>query len=1826
MAMTTSELSIVVKSQGIKDATTDLINLAKAASSVDAETKAFVIAQQKLAVSTKAVVDEEKKRKLQEQKLDMMNYNAATKQYVESFREAVSINKQLAMAENARKLVQQKRDTEAYLEAVNARISAEKKLSDELSRQKAIQEKRDYEMHIQRTKDAVAAEKERIKALDSSSNALKINARGVTDQQLAMVKAHEQALKMNDAFDKKKKLLEEVNTRGNVYVNTLRSMATAALAYVGVNFVSSIVKQADAWSMMEAKLKIATGSQESAVKAQSELFDLSQKIRIPLEDSLKLYTRLSHPLMMMGKSSKDTKDMVESLGTALKLSGATGQEAASAMLQFSQSMNAGRLNGGEFNSIAEASPNILRAIEVELRRTGQWGANTTETLKKMGSEGKITGELLQRSLANALPQMRKDFESLPITFDSALTRLKNAWEKAVGEMAKEEGFTKEMVKSLRNLEDMVPKIARTLGIAFNFVAQNLGTISIVAGGLVAGGLISYLTNLFEGISLVVKSNVLIKVADGIGGIAKAAIALASTPLGVVLTGLAAVIMAGKWAYDKYNESQEEAIKLAERQKEGIPALVKSMEQETAELEQQYMLIAKKNGLIKESPIPKTVRDFSDLSKLEQANDALIRKSQEVAATLKREGSESENYKNGLIGLAKVTSEYNKIQEEAAKQNGLRVGTQMMVENAEVQKNLALDLKKWSLDKTNQMKEEIKAIDEKYYREENGVKKLIILQSEYNTIIAGIKDKYKGDDVYKSLRDSTVAYSNTLQELKQRYEELQKYGVDDKRTQSEKEYTKLQLEYKQAVDGVVKAEKAKQLVIAKNKVIQEDLINAEIKKQKNFQENLDALTKEADATGKSAEQQEMLLEAYGKTEGELFRLKMVKEENKLTDMAQRGLNDELLTQQQKIVDNLKRESEARDELGARKNLKDLADKYESDYQAANKKIADGLYNAIGKSGESAVKKLIQDIKSWFARLVLSPIINPISNFGASIISPNAASAQGGIGNIAQLGSTLYNSITTGFAAASAASAEAFTSFATSAFGEAIGLSSSAAAMAAETAALTGSTIGAGATTGLTAAGSMGASVASMAPYVAAAVAAFQGVKAINGGFRIGGLSADAGALLGVLPRLIGMEDKKFAPQTVTGNLGTNNLTRNQAWTQEGGLLRSDRADTWKYLLSNSTATTSDGKSYVDNPNLEADKALLNQLNSMYTAIKVTTSEYAKALGMNADSIKSRTDAINFTFGKTAEETSANVAKAFEEITNSIAKDLLGNLKELALQNESSAATMGRLATNITVTNGMFKALGYTLFDLNTAGIKASDAIVTLFGGLDKFQATAGSYYENFYKEEEKTKVKVDAVAKAMKDLGKEMPTSREAFRAMVETAQKAGNNELFVGLMKVSSAFAEVVQWAEKAAEATTAVVEKMDYTNTDQMFPDWTTLRDNLKETINDLSQTAQKWLSVSKQASDIRAQINTVLWGSEATREAAVKKSEKLWKMMASDITVEQKLSIAGELKDSIISKYQIERDSITKMIDFTKQLRTYVDGLKLGSLSPLTMTQKLAEARKQYEATLTKAQAGDTIAQGALTGSANTYLELARTAYASSDAYQAIFNSITNSLDAMNIDSRSAEEKLVAINEAQKQELIKLVIQMNTIESVAESYYTTTVNTMSSQLTVLNNLYTKMGVFDGIAVDVAGLPAELAAALSGTFGRASGADYVTALYSKFANKTGNQIDAEGMAYWTREFEIYGREYVLKSFQDSVEKVNAKAASMAPPPAATTTASNEYKLQVEDLKNEIAMMRQDAQAQTVALMNTLIETSRTNAETIVEGTQEGLDKNNPNWNKVTME
>jgi hypothetical protein len=82
---------------------------------------------------------------------------------------------------------------------------------------------------------------------------------------------------------------------------------------------------------------------------------------------------------------------------------------------------------------------------------------------------------------------------------------------------------------------------------------------------------------------------------------------------------------------------------------------------------------------------------------------------------------------------------------------------------------------------------------------------------------------------------------------------------------------------------------------------------------------------------------------------------------------------------------------------------------------------------------------------------------------------------------------------------------------------------------------------------------------------------------------------------------------------------------------------------------------------------------------------------------------------------------------------------------------------------------------------------------------------------------------------------------------------------------------------------------------------------------------------------------------------------------------------------------------------------IKDFLDSLKISDLSPLTPEEKLNEAQDQYLTLLQKARNGDLDAMAKLPDAAQTYLEMARDFYASSQIYTDIFNSVTTALQAL-------------------------------------------------------------------------------------------------------------------------------------------------------------------------------------------------------------------------------
>ncbi|MDD2809165.1 tape measure protein [Rhodoferax sp.] len=247
------------------------------------------------------------------------------------------------------------------------------------------------------------------------------------------------------AGDKAARGMAEVKAGMSAFGDQVATAKTQLLAFLSINWaagkVQEIVQIADAWNMMGARLKLATAGQNEFVTAQKALFDIAQRIGVPIQEVSTLYGKLQQAVRMLGGEQKDALTITESISQALRLSGASATEAQSSLLQFGQALASGVLRGEEFNSVVENSPRLAQALAD--------GLNVPiGRLRKLAEEGRLTADVVVNALMSQKDKLAAEYSQLPATVSQAFQRLQNAFGQWVAQVDAATGITKKLADGL----------------------------------------------------------------------------------------------------------------------------------------------------------------------------------------------------------------------------------------------------------------------------------------------------------------------------------------------------------------------------------------------------------------------------------------------------------------------------------------------------------------------------------------------------------------------------------------------------------------------------------------------------------------------------------------------------------------------------------------------------------------------------------------------------------------------------------------------------------------------------------------------------------------------------------------------------------------------------------------------------------------------------------------------------------------------------------------------------------------------------------------------------------------------------------------------------------------------------------------------------------------------------------------------------------------------------------------------------------------------------------------------------------------------------------
>lgn len=182
----------------------------------------------------------------------------------------------------------------------------------------------------------------------------------------------------------------------------------------------------------------------------------------------------------------------------------------------------------------------------------------------------------------------------------------------------------------------------------------------------------------------------------------------------------------------------------------------------------------------------------------------------------------------------------------------------------------------------------------------------------------------------------------------------------------------------------------------------------------------------------------------------------------------------------------------------------------------------------------------------------------------------------------------------------------------------------------------------------------------------------------------------------------------------------------------------------------------------------------------------------------------------------------------------------------------------------------------------------------------------------------------------------------------------------------------------------------------------------------------------------------------------------------------LDEQLSLAQELRQVILDQYQVQIEGATKLKEFARNLRDYVNSLKVGELSPWTMKQRLDEAETQYRRTLAAARGGDEAARGQLTGKADTYLKLSQEYYAKTGAQNfANFDQVVGELSALGIESEDTATRQLTLTGDIVSNTEETVRKLRDLESGVGRVSTAISGELSGAVSSLQQLGTELSTF---------------------------------------------------------------------------------------------------------------------------------------------------------------
>lgn len=181
-----------------------------------------------------------------------------------------------------------------------------------------------------------------------------------------------------------------------------------------------LLQTSDIAASIDGRLRSITNSTEERYALEQKIFNLAKASRGEYESSADLVFKLGRASEQTGLNMEQNLKVAETVNKALTIGGASTAETQATVLQLSQALGSGTLQGDELRSLNENAGLLMNEV-------AKYFGTTTAGLKQMGAEGKLTSDQIAQAILSASNKIDADFKKMPKTIGQSTTEMSNRW-------------------------------------------------------------------------------------------------------------------------------------------------------------------------------------------------------------------------------------------------------------------------------------------------------------------------------------------------------------------------------------------------------------------------------------------------------------------------------------------------------------------------------------------------------------------------------------------------------------------------------------------------------------------------------------------------------------------------------------------------------------------------------------------------------------------------------------------------------------------------------------------------------------------------------------------------------------------------------------------------------------------------------------------------------------------------------------------------------------------------------------------------------------------------------------------------------------------------------------------------------------------------------------------------------------------------------------------------------------------------------------------------------------------------------------------------------